>query len=69
MLADLSGERPNCYYETGYAHALKKDMVLTIREEDRIHFDLSHYRFIVWDTESNLRRKLRRRLERMDGGT
>jgi len=67
VLADLSGERPNCYYETGYAHALEKEMILTIKEEDRIHFDLSHYRFIVWDTESNLRRKLRKRLELMDG--
>jgi len=66
VLADLSGERPNCYYEAGLAHALEKKMILTIREEDRIHFDLSHYRFIVWDTESALRRKLRRRLEHMD---
>src|SRR3972149_9074571 len=30
ILADLSGERPNCYYETGFAHALGKQMILTI---------------------------------------
>jgi hypothetical protein len=63
VFADLSGERPNCYYETGFAHALGKDLILSIRKEDTIHFDLSGYRFIIWETESDLRNSLRQRLE------
>lgn len=55
VLIDLSGERPNCYYEAGFAHALNKELILTIRKEDKIHFDLSGYRFFQWETESELR--------------
>jgi DNA-binding response OmpR family regulator len=62
VLADLSGERPNCYYETGFAHALKKDMILTIRRGDPVHFDLAGHRFIQWETEADLRKQLRARL-------
>ena len=61
VLADLSGERPNCYYETGFAHALGKELILTIRKEDVIHFDLAGYRFIVWETEQELRNALESR--------
>ena len=62
IIADLSGERPNCYYEAGFAQALGKPIIFTVRESDKIHFDLAAYRFIVWDTESSLRRKLGERL-------
>lgn len=61
ILADLSGERPNCYYETGFAHALGKELILSIRAEDNIHFDLAGYRFIQWETEADLRRELIKR--------
>ena len=63
VLCDLSGERPNCYYEAGFAHALGKTMVFSIRKEDAIHFDLAGYRFIVWETELELRNTLRSRLD------
>ena len=63
ILADLSGERPNCYYEAGFAHALGREMIFTIQEGDEIHFDLQGYRFIRWSTEAELRRKLRQRLQ------
>ena len=63
VLADLSGERPNCYYEAGFAHALGKDLILTIKKPERVHFDLSGYRFIEWETEAELGRKLKRRLD------
>lgn len=63
VIADLSGERPNCYYEAGFAHALGKPMVFCVRQQDKIHFDLAAYRFIVWDTEASLRRQLKARLD------
>ncbi|NOQ26835.1 MAG: hypothetical protein GQ564_15855 [Bacteroidales bacterium] len=63
IIADLSGERPNCYYETGFAHALGKELILTIKENEKIHFDLNGYRFITWKTEADLRRKLIERIK------
>ncbi len=62
VLADLSGSRPNCYYETGFAHAIGKEIILTIKKGEDIHFDLADHRFIFWETESDLRKQLKKRL-------
>jgi hypothetical protein len=61
-LADLSGERPNCYYECGFAHALGKEIILTVAAKEPVHFDMAGYRFLVWETEAELRRRLKERL-------
>jgi len=58
VIADLTGERPNCYYEAGFAHAIGKEMIFTIKKNTPLHFDLSFYRFIQWDTEDELRQGL-----------
>ena len=63
VIVELSGERPNCYYEAGFAHALGKEIVFSIRQGNKIHFDLAGYRFITWRTEADFRRQLRERLE------
>ncbi len=63
IISDLTGERPNCYYETGFAHAIGKEIILTIKENEKLHFDLAGHRFIVWKTEADLRKKLKERLK------
>ena len=63
VLADLTGERPNCYYEAGYAQASGKEMIFTVRKDFPLHFDLAGYRFINWETEEDLRQALTKRLE------
>lgn len=67
IISDLTGERPNCYYETGFAHALGKDIILTIHKSSEIHFDLSSHRFIMWETELELREGLRKRMKSIFG--
>ncbi len=67
ILCDLSGNRPNCHFETGFAHALGRRMILTIRRGEEPHFDLAGHRFILWATENELRTALRKRLEDMIG--
>jgi nucleoside 2-deoxyribosyltransferase len=62
VIADLTGERPNCYYEAGFAHALGKPVIFCIRGGDPVHFDLAAYEFIVWETEADLRRQIKARL-------
>lgn len=62
VIADLSGARPNCYYEAGFAHALGKEIILIIRDGEDAHFDLQGHRFIKWKTESDYKRQLGARL-------
>src|SRR5262249_5794314 len=33
VLVELSGERSNCYYEAGYAHALGKEIIFCIKAD------------------------------------
>ena len=75
MIADLTGAKPNCYYEAGYAHGLQKEVIFTIRRPEKPHFDLAGRRFIMWETEDDLRvqllqhvRDIRRRLQVTFGG-
>lgn len=63
IVADLTGERPNCYYEAGYAHALGKEIIFTVKDGEKVHFDLAGNRFILWKTEGQLRSALIKRLE------
>jgi hypothetical protein len=62
VLCDLTGARPNCYYEAGFARALGRTLILTIRDPEKPAFDLSVNRFIMWQSEEDLEARLRDRL-------
>jgi len=62
IIADLTGERPNCYYEVGYAHALRKDVILLVEKDTPIHFDLKDYNFIIYERIEDLKEKLEERI-------
>lgn len=47
IIADLTGDNPNVFYELGYARALDKKIVL-LTQQDGVPFDLSHYQRIVY---------------------
>lgn len=63
IISDLTGSRPNCYYESGFSHAIGKEIIFTIKHDEDIHFDLSGYRFIQWETEDDLRTELTKRIK------
>ena len=63
IYAELSYERPNCYFEIGIALSLGKELILVIKKDQKIHFDLQGYRFIEWKTEKELYKKLKNRLD------
>lgn len=48
IIADMTGRNPNVFYETGYAHALGKNVILLTKNADDIPFDLKHYHHIVY---------------------
>ena len=44
----MTGRNPNVFYETGYAHALGKHVILLTQEAKDIPFDLKHYQHIIY---------------------
>ena len=58
IIAELSEERPNCYYELGFAHALSKPVLMAIDDSGKIHFNVKDYSFITYKDPDELREKL-----------
>jgi hypothetical protein len=63
IISEMTGRNPNVFYETGYAHALGKKVILLTQKSDDIPFDLQHYPHIIYSGKiSLLKEELERRV-------
>ncbi len=64
VVADLTYERPNCYYELGFAAAVGKPCIIAARADHnprrperaagdpKVHFDLDSHKISYWDPDA-----------------
>ena len=58
IICDLSQERPNVYYELGYAHGVGNealDILLIAKKGTKLHFDISPLRVNYYESIEHLR--------------
>jgi hypothetical protein len=62
-IADVTGHRPNVYFEAGFAMALGRPVIWTAKQgEPALHFDVRQFPLLEWRTPEDLREKLRYRV-------
>lgn len=58
VIADLTGQNPNVYYEAGFAHALGKKMILIAQSEKDLAFHMRPIRTLFYTKPNDLRETL-----------
>ena len=62
IVADLTGERPNVYYEVGYAHRADKEVILVSKKDTAVHFDVAAINRIEYEDYTELSESLKKRV-------
>ena len=68
IVCDLTNERPNVYYELGYAHGVGNeamDILLIAKEGTIIHFDIAPLRVHYYSSSEHLRMLISSNLKAM----
>ena len=62
LVADLTNQNPNVFYELGLAHAISKDVILLTQSMDFVPFDLKNLRCIKYEFKPRGMRQLEKDL-------
>ena len=68
VVADMSGQNANVFYEAGIAHMAKENVVLLTRDRDDFPFDLQHIDHIVYEPTAGGLRALTEKLRKVIEG-
>lgn len=67
LVCDITNERPNVYYELGYAHGIGKEVILVADKDTKLHFDIKDYNIILYKNCTDLQNRVERRIEEAIG--
>lgn len=63
IIADITPDNPNVYYEVGYAHAINKPTILLCeRAREKLPFDVSGFRTLFYDNSIGGKNQIEERL-------
>jgi hypothetical protein len=63
IVADLTGQNANVFYEVGIAHAIEKPVLLLAQSLDDVPFDLRHRRVLLYEYSPPGVKRLEQRLK------
>ena len=63
IVADLTHERPNVYFELGYARGLGKTVITIAREGTNVHFDVKDWTYLTYTDSRILENDIKKRFE------
>jgi hypothetical protein len=63
IIADLTDKNPNVYYETGFAHALNKKLILIAQSPNDLAFNVRQIRTLFYRNPKELREGLEQALD------
>ena len=68
IIADLTGNNPNVFYELGLAHAMNKKVIIITQDIDDLPFDIKSYRAFQYSMQFNKISELKEELKKnLDG--
>jgi hypothetical protein len=66
VIADLTGERPNCFLELGYALGRSARTIVTVRDGTKPPFDVTTYAAHVWKPDGDVEERRQRFREHLE---
>jgi len=65
IIAEVSGAKPNVYYELGYSRALGKSVIQTAYKDTVLPFDVFDIPTLFWDSQDTLEKRLDEAIDRI----
>jgi len=65
VIADITEERPNVYYELGFADGVGKEVIIVAKKGTTLPFDINDVPVLFWDSFTEFEEELTKRVEKI----